>query len=77
MPGSKVAAGKEADHMKINVKEMLSPNYDLVQNFKHSGPINLMEFSNEYGVLIYAVGKELAILEGKEAFDLTHGKKPN
>ena len=59
MPGEKPAHGKEGEHMKLNLRNMINPGYDLPSKFKHSGPINLMEFSNEYGVLFYALENTL------------------
>jgi hypothetical protein len=60
--------------MKLNLKELVNKDYDLVENFKQSGPINLMEFSNQYGVMIFAVGKEVFMAEGQQCFDIMHGK---
>ena len=63
MPGEQ-PKNKEADHMKLNLKNLIDANYDLASKFKHSGPMNLIEFSNEFGALFYALDKDLAILEG-------------
>ena len=69
---SKERGGDGQKEVKINIVKLLQEKYpdngqacDLVNEFQHSGPPNLMEVDNEYGLVYFALGKCLFALKGK------------
>lgn len=47
--------------------------FDMIDTFKASGPPNLIQVSQEYGVLFYALGQCLFAFQAKELHDLVSG----
>ena len=52
---------------------LIGDGFDLVEEFKHSGPIQHLETDNEFGFVAYALGKCLFILRGEVAHALVTG----